>query len=62
MEIFASYKGTDVCFDRARRARRFSCLEARWPSAEVMTQLVTMAAPYQDLQSVRLRPKDGCYW
>lgn len=31
-------------------------------SAEVMTQLRTMAAPYQDLQSVRLRPEDGCYW
>lgn len=31
-------------------------------SAEVMTQLTTMAAPYQDLQSVRLRPEDGCYW
>lgn len=31
-------------------------------SAELMTQLRTMAAPYQDLQSVRLRPEDGCYW
>ncbi|QPM92039.1 hypothetical protein [Pseudooceanicola algae] len=31
-------------------------------SAEMMTQLITMAAPYQDLQSVRLRPEDGCYW
>lgn len=31
-------------------------------SAEVMTQLSAMAAPYQDLQSVRLRPEDGCYW
>lgn len=31
-------------------------------SADVMTQLSAMAAPYQDLQSVRLRPEDGCYW
>ena len=31
-------------------------------SAEVMTQLSAMAAPYQDLQSVRLRSEDGCYW
>jgi len=31
-------------------------------SEEVMTQLRTMAAPYQDLQSVRLQPEDGCYW
>lgn len=31
-------------------------------SAEVMTQLSAMAAPYQDLQSVQLRPEDGCYW
>lgn len=31
-------------------------------SAEVMIQLSAMAAPYQDLQSVRLRPEDGCYW
>lgn len=31
-------------------------------SAEVMTQLNAMAAPFQDLQSVRLRPEDGCYW
>lgn len=31
-------------------------------SAEVMAQLTAMAAPYQDLQSVRLRPEDGCYW
>lgn len=31
-------------------------------SAEVMTQLSAMAAPWQDLQSVRLRPEDGCYW
>ncbi len=31
-------------------------------TAEVMTQLSAMAAPYQDLQSVRLRPEDGCYW
>jgi hypothetical protein len=31
-------------------------------SAELMTQLSGMAAPYQDLQSVRLRPEDGCYW
>jgi hypothetical protein len=29
---------------------------------EVMTQLRTLAAPYQDLQSVRLQPEDGCYW
>lgn len=31
-------------------------------SAEVMTQLSAMAAPYQDLQSVELRPEDRCYW
>lgn len=31
-------------------------------SAEMMTQLSTMAAPHQDLQSIRLRPEDGCYW
>ncbi len=31
-------------------------------SQEVLTQLSTLAAPYQDLQSVRLRPGDGCYW
>lgn len=31
-------------------------------SKGVMTQLSAMAAPYQDLQSVRLRPEDGCYW
>jgi hypothetical protein len=31
-------------------------------STEVMTQLSTMAAAHQDLQSVRLRPEDGCYW
>ena len=31
-------------------------------SEEVMTQLSAIAAPYQDLRSVRLRPEDGCYW
>ncbi|MGS4943941.1 hypothetical protein ACVDG3_00550 [Meridianimarinicoccus sp. RP-17] len=31
-------------------------------STEVMTQLDAVAAPYQDLQSVRLLPEDGCYW
>ena len=31
-------------------------------SADVMTRLSAMAAPYQDLRSVRLRPEDGCYW
>ncbi|MGS4947533.1 hypothetical protein ACVDG3_18815 [Meridianimarinicoccus sp. RP-17] len=31
-------------------------------STDVMTQLSAMAAPYQDLQSVRLRSEDGCYW
>ncbi len=31
-------------------------------STDVMTQLSAMAAPYQDLQSVRLRPEDGCYY
>ncbi len=31
-------------------------------SEDVRTQLRAMAAPYQDLQSVRLRPEDGCYW
>ena len=31
-------------------------------SEDVRTQLSAMAAPYQDLQPVRLRPEDGCYW
>ncbi len=31
-------------------------------SPEVLMQLSALAAPYQDLQSVRLRPEDGCYW
>ena len=31
-------------------------------SPEVLMQLSALAAPYQDLQSVRLRPGDGCYW
>jgi len=30
-------------------------------SADALAQLSTMAAPYQDLGSVELRP-DGCYW
>jgi hypothetical protein len=25
-------------------------------------QVVALAAPYQDLQAVRLMPGDGCYW
>ncbi|CAM4045871.1 hypothetical protein [Palleronia rufa] len=29
---------------------------------EVLIQLSALAAPYQDLQSVQLRPQDGCYW
>lgn len=24
--------------------------------------VAAIAAPYQDLQSARLRPEDGCYW
>jgi len=24
--------------------------------------VAAIAAPYQDLQAVRLRPEDGCYW
>lgn len=36
--------------------------ERQGVSEEIMAQLVTMAAPYQDLQSVELRPEDGCYW
>lgn len=24
--------------------------------------VVALAAPYQDVQSARLRPDDGCYW
>jgi len=31
-------------------------------SEDTMTQLSAMAAPYQDLQSVRFRSEDGCYW
>lgn len=31
-------------------------------SAEAMTRLGEMAAPYQDIRSVELRPEDGCYW
>ena len=32
------------------------------PSREVLTRLNALAAPYQDLSFVRLRPEDGCYW
>jgi hypothetical protein len=31
-------------------------------SAEVLTRLSAIAAPYQDVQTVQLRPDDGCYW
>jgi len=31
-------------------------------SQDEMAQLSVLAAPYQDLQSVRLRPEDDCYW
>lgn len=30
--------------------------------SDVPEQVVALAAPYQDLQAVRLRPEDGCYW
>ena len=30
--------------------------------AEVPPEVVAMAAPYQNLQLVRLKPEDGCYW
>ena len=30
--------------------------------AELPEQVVALAAPYQDLQAVRVRPEDGCYW
>lgn len=29
---------------------------------EVPEQVVAQAAPYQNLQAVRLNPEDGCYW
>lgn len=29
---------------------------------ELPQQVVALAAPYQDLRAVRLRPEDGCYW
>lgn len=29
---------------------------------EVPAEVVAMAAPYQNLQLVRLKPEDGCYW
>ena len=29
---------------------------------ELPPQVAALAAPYQDLQAVRLRPEDGCYW
>ncbi|WP_366140042.1 hypothetical protein [uncultured Jannaschia sp.] len=32
------------------------------PSREVLTRLNALAASYQDLSFVRLRPEDGCYW
>ncbi|PZX12476.1 hypothetical protein LX81_03580 [Palleronia aestuarii] len=31
-------------------------------SEDVLEQLSAVAAPYQDLNSARLRPEDGCYW
>ena len=31
-------------------------------SEDVMAQLSAMAAPYQNVQTVVLRPEDGCYW
>ncbi|CTQ34547.1 hypothetical protein JAN5088_03343 [Jannaschia rubra] len=36
--------------------------EGQGISEDVRAQLVAMAAPYQDLQSVELRAEDGCYW
>ena len=30
--------------------------------AEVPAEVVAMAAPYQNLQLVRLKPEDSCYW
>lgn len=29
---------------------------------EVPENVTAIAAPYQDLRAVRLRPEDGCYW
>ncbi|WP_243698697.1 hypothetical protein [Paracoccus alkanivorans] len=29
---------------------------------EVPEQVAAQAAPYQNLQAVRLNPEDGCYW
>lgn len=31
-------------------------------SQDTLTKLQAIAAPYQDLQSVWLKPEDGCYW
>lgn len=31
-------------------------------SITVSEAVATLAAPYQDLQTARLRPEDGCYW
>ena len=31
-------------------------------SDEKIAQLSAMAAPYQNVQTVELRPQDGCYW
>lgn len=31
-------------------------------SDAVMARLIEVAAPYQDLGTVELRPEDGCYW
>lgn len=31
-------------------------------SDEMMAHLSAMAAPYQNVQTVELRPQDGCYW
>lgn len=31
-------------------------------STPVPESVATLAAPYQDLETARLRPEDGCYW
>lgn len=32
------------------------------PQEQIMTQLVAMAAPNQNVQAARLNPVDNCYW
>lgn len=35
---------------------------ASTPRSNVPESVASIAAPYQDLGSARVRPEDGCYW